>query len=206
MQQMQEMRADRGVVGLDLDAAAVMGIVVPVKQHGAERGHQAVGDVAGAGRVVVVTLRQHAAERRDAGTHHVHRMRRRRQLFQRVQHRARQPAQRFQLRLVIGELGAGRQAAVHEQVRDFLEFADAGNVEDVVTPVVQVVAAAADAAKRGIPGDDARERHGFLWCRPYVSHRFLPKLVPRVAVRSAFQPASRKCRAGQQHPAARDQP
>ncbi len=51
MQQMQEMAADAVVVGLDLDAPAVVGEVVPVEQHRAERGHQPVGDVAGAGRV-----------------------------------------------------------------------------------------------------------------------------------------------------------
>ena len=47
---MQEMPADRIVVGLDVDAAAVVGVVVPVEQHRAERGHQPVGDVARAGR------------------------------------------------------------------------------------------------------------------------------------------------------------
>ena len=114
VQQMQEMGADRGVVGLHLDTAAVMGVVVPVQQHRAERGHQAVGDVAGAGRIVVVALRQYAAERRYARAHDVHRMRRRRQLFECVEDRARQAAQRFQLRLVVGELSAGRQAAVDQ--------------------------------------------------------------------------------------------
>ena len=59
-------------------------------------------------------------------------------------------------------------------MRDLLELADAGNVEDVIAPVVQVVAAAADAAKRGIAGDDAGERHGFLWGWLYVSHLFSP--------------------------------
>ena len=53
MQQMQEVRADRVVVGFHVDAAAVMGVVMPIEQHGAERGHQPVGDVARAGRVVV---------------------------------------------------------------------------------------------------------------------------------------------------------
>ena len=85
-----------------------------------------------------------------------------RQLFQAVQHRARQAAQRLQLCLVVGEFGAGRQAAVHQQIRDLLELAGACDVEDVVAPVVQVVAAAADGAQRGVAGDDAGERHAFL--------------------------------------------
>ena len=87
VQQMQEVRADRIVVGFDVDAAAVVGVVVPVEQHRAERGHQPVGDVARAGLVVVVGLGQHAAERRDAGAHDVHRMRGGGQQFQRLQHR-----------------------------------------------------------------------------------------------------------------------
>ena len=87
MEQMQEMRADRIVVGFDLDPAAVVGVVVPVQQHRSERGHQSVGDVARAGLIVVVGLRQHAAERGDAAPQDVHRMRGGRQQFQRLQHR-----------------------------------------------------------------------------------------------------------------------
>ena len=97
--------ADRVVVGLDLDAPAVMREVVPVEQHRAERRHQPIGDVARAGAVVVGASGQHAAERRDAGAHHVHRMRRRRQRFQHPLHRRRQPAQRLELGLVGGKFG-----------------------------------------------------------------------------------------------------
>jgi len=45
VQQVQEVPADRIVVGLDLDALASAAEVVPVEQHRAERRHQPVGDV-----------------------------------------------------------------------------------------------------------------------------------------------------------------
>ena len=69
VQQVQEMATDGIIIGFDLDAPAVVGEVVPVQQHGAERRHQAVGDVACALDVVVVFFRQRAAEGRDAGAH-----------------------------------------------------------------------------------------------------------------------------------------
>ena len=46
MQQMQEMPADGIVVGLEPDALAVAGVVVPVAQHRAERGEQPIRNVA----------------------------------------------------------------------------------------------------------------------------------------------------------------
>ena len=45
---------------------------------------------------------------------------------------------------------------------DFLELADPCDIEDVVAAIVQVVAAAADAAQRGVAGGHAGQRHGFL--------------------------------------------
>src|SRR3546814_3806261 len=74
---------------------------------------------------------------------------RRRQLFERGLDRSRQAAQRLQLGLVRGEFGNGRQLAMHEQMRDFLELALRGDIENVVAAVVQVIAAAADRAQRG---------------------------------------------------------
>ena len=61
VQQVQEVAADRVVVGLDVDPPAVVAPVIPVQQHRAERGHQPVGDVARAGRAVVVAFGQHGA-------------------------------------------------------------------------------------------------------------------------------------------------
>src|SRR5882757_9920313 len=91
-------------------------------------------------------------------------------------------------------------------MRDLLEFAGAGDIEDVVTPVMQVIAAAADAAERGIAGDDAGERDGFLWCWLYVSHCVLPTILLHVVPSSAFAVASRKCRAAALHPVAKARP
>ncbi len=107
-------------------------------------------------------LGQHGAEQRDAGAHHVHRVRRRRNLLERRAHRGRNAAQRLQACVVRGELGARRQLAVDEQVGDLLEFADGGDVEDVVAAVVQVVAGAADRAQRRVAGGDAGQRDRFL--------------------------------------------
>ena len=49
-----------------------------------------------------------------------------------------------------------------QQMRDFLEFAGLGDIEDVVAPVMQVVAGAADRAQRGVAGDDARQGDRFF--------------------------------------------
>jgi hypothetical protein len=58
-----------------------------------------------------------------------------------------------------------RQRAVHEQVRDFLERRLRGEVVDVVAAVMQVVAAAADGAQRGVARGGAAQRDGFLGLR-----------------------------------------
>ncbi len=163
VQQMQEMRADRIVVGLDLDAPAVMAEVIPVQQHRAERGHQLVGDVARARNVVVVLFRQGAAERRYAGTHHVHRVRSGGQAFQHRLHVRRQAAQHLQLGLVALQFAAVGQLAVHQQIGDFLEFAGIGHIQDVVAAVMQIVAGAAHRAKRSVARGNTRQGDGFLW-------------------------------------------
>src|SRR5665213_2888472 len=131
VQQVQEMRADRIVVGLDVDQAAVVARVIPVAQHRAQRGDQAVGDVARARGVVCIPCRQCRAERGNAGAHHVHRVCGRGQRFEDILHDGGQSAHRCELALVARELGARRQLAVHEQVRDLLVFALVGDVEDV---------------------------------------------------------------------------
>ena len=55
-----------------------------------------------------------------------------------------------------------RQLAVHQQVRDFFELALVREIEDVVAAVVQVVAAAAHRAERGVARGHARQGDGFL--------------------------------------------
>src|SRR5690606_15771514 len=58
VQQVQEVPTDAVVVGLHVDDAAVVAVVVPVQQGRAHAGHDAVGDVARIGQVVVVFLGQ----------------------------------------------------------------------------------------------------------------------------------------------------
>ena len=157
MQQLQEMTADRIVLGLDLDPLACVAVVMPVHQHRAQACDQPIGDLAGAGDAVVVLLRQHAPQRRNTRTHDVHRMTRRRQLLEHRFHGRRQPPQARELRLVHGEFRAIRQFAVNQQMRDLLELTMLGDVEDVVTAVVQIVAAASHGAQRGVAGGDAGE-------------------------------------------------
>ncbi len=111
MQQMQEVPADRIIFRLDVNRLPGMAVVIPVRQHRAERRDEPIRDVARAGGVVIVLLRQRAAERRHARAHHIHRMRGRRQRFERRAHHRRQAAQALQLRLVRRELGAIRQLA-----------------------------------------------------------------------------------------------
>jgi hypothetical protein len=52
-----------------------------------------------------------------------------------------------------------RQLLTDEQIGHFLELRFIGEVEDVVTAIVQVVARAADGAERGVPGRYAGERN-----------------------------------------------
>ena len=159
---MEEMAADAIVIGLDIDAPSMQREVVPVEQHRPQRGDEPVGDIPGAVRLMARRLGQHAAEHGDARPHHVHRVRGGGNGLQRRPHRRRNAAQHAQLRLVAAQLGLGRQGAVDEQMRDLLERAARRDVEDIVAAIMQVVAGAADGAERGIPGDDAGQRYGFL--------------------------------------------
>ena len=162
VQQVQEVAGDGVVVGLDVDAAAVAGEVPPVQQHRTKAGHQAVGDVAGLGHRVAFALGQHRAQHRTARAHHVHRMRIGRHQLQRVGDDGRQAAQAPELGLVGSQLGGGGQRAVHQQVGDFLEAGLGRQVLDVVTTVMQVVAAAADGAQGGVAGGRAAQGHRLL--------------------------------------------
>ena len=56
------------------------------------------------------------------------------------------PRNAISFALVVGEFGARRQFAVHDQESDLLELADIGDVENVVPAIVQIVARAADGA------------------------------------------------------------
>ncbi|MNN01320.1 hypothetical protein D3C81_1139350 [compost metagenome] len=155
MQQMQEVRAYRIVVSFYFDALAVVAVVIPVEQDGAQRSHQAIRDIARTRCIVVVFFRDHAAKGRDASAHHIHRMRCRRQPFQRGFYIGRQAAQFLEFDLVRFQFGDGRQLAMHQQMRDFLEFTAVSNSEDIVTTVVQIIAGFTDGAKCRIAGGHA---------------------------------------------------
>ena len=152
VQQVQEMPADRIVVGLDVDAPARMRVVIPVQQHRAEARHQPVGDVARLGELVVRIFRQHRAERGAGAAQYVHRVRARGNALEHAAHRGRDAAQAAQLGLVGGELRRGGQLAMHEQVGDLLELRRIGEIQDVVAAIVQVVAAPPDGAQRSVTG------------------------------------------------------
>ncbi len=158
MQQMQEVPADGIVIGLGLNAPAVMRIVVPVKQNGAERGHQAVGNILGTGNVVILFLRQHGAEHGDTGAHHIHRMSRCGNPFERGFQVRGQTTQTLELGLVRLEFSDGRQLAMHEQICDLFELGGAGNIEDVIATIMQIIARLADGAQRGIARCHTRQR------------------------------------------------
>src|SRR5690606_40179725 len=105
VQQVQEVPADAVVVGLDVNDAAVVAVVVPVQQRRAQIRHQPVGDVARARDVVVVFFGQHAAQHRYGRAHDVHGVAGRGQGFQGVLQLRGQAAQCAQLCLVGFQFG-----------------------------------------------------------------------------------------------------
>jgi hypothetical protein len=178
VQQPQEVSAYRIVVRIGVDAAAIVAVVVPIEQHGAERRNQLVGDIARARDVVSLRLRHDRSEGRASGAHHVHGVGRCRNV---LQHRAqflRQSPQRAQPLLVGGKLGPRRQPLVDQQVRDLLEFAPLRDIQNVVTAVMEIVAAAPDRAQGRGAGLDPGERYGLLGLEDgfliAFAHRFSP--------------------------------
>lgn len=136
--------------------------MVPVKQHAAQAGHQAVGDIARTWKVVVVFLRQRAAQGGDTGAHHVHGMAGGGQLFQRSLYAAGQAAQSLELGFVGLEFGLCGQLAMYQQMGDLFKLADLGNVQDVVAAVVQVVAGLSHGAQRRIACGHTGEGDGLF--------------------------------------------
>ena len=52
--------------------------------------------------------------------------------------------------------------AVDQQVGDFLEFCAFGEIQDVVTAIMQVVAGTANGTDSGVTGGCTGQRDGFL--------------------------------------------
>ncbi len=173
VEQVQEMRADTVVVGLDFDASAVVRVVEPVQEHGAKAGHETVGDIAGVRHIVVKRLGKHAPQRRDPGAHHIHRMGRRGNGFEHLLHALRQPAQPAQLGLVCDQLRWRRKVAMHQEVGDFLELGGLGELENVIPAIMQVVARPAHGAQCGVPGGHAGESDRLLGLESDFAHRIL---------------------------------
>ncbi len=154
--------ADRIVRRFHLDALAAAREVMPVEQHRSERRHQPVGNIQRRLRRMRLRLRLERAEHADTDAQHVHRMRAGRQLLERSLHARRQTAQAAQALLVVLQFGARRQLAVQQQIRHLFELALRRKIEDVVAAIVQVVAGAADGAKRCVSRRDPGERNGLL--------------------------------------------
>src|SRR5690606_25702676 len=114
------------------------------------------------GNVVIVFLGQQATQHRYGRAHDVHRVAGGRQGLEGGLQLNRQATQAAQLLLVCVQFGTIGEFAVNQQVGDFLEFAAVGDIENVVTAVVQIIARAAHRAKRGVAGDHAREGNRFL--------------------------------------------
>ncbi|SAL56298.1 hypothetical protein AWB64_06216 [Caballeronia sordidicola] len=150
MQQMQEMPADGIVVRFGFDAPAVMRIVIPVEQDRPQRRHQAVSNVFCARDVVILFFGQHGAEYGDAGAHDVHGMGGCWNPFERRFQVRGQATQSLEPGLVRLEFGGVGQLAMHEQIGDLLELGRAGDIENVIAAIMQIVARLADSAQRGV--------------------------------------------------------
>ena len=51
---------------------------------------------------------------------------------------------------------------MNEKMRDLLELAGFGDIEDIVATIMQVVASSANGAEGRVTGDDAGERDGLF--------------------------------------------
>jgi hypothetical protein len=162
VEEMEEVGADAVVVGLDLDASAVMSEVVPVEKDAAERGHEAVGEVEGGVVGVGLGFGLDGGEHGDADAEDVHGMGGGGDLLEGDLDWLGKAAQAAEALLVVGELVRGGEMAVEQEVGYFFELAVGGEVEDVVAAVVEVVAVAADGAEGGVAGGDAGEGYGFF--------------------------------------------
>ena len=111
---------------------------------------------------MLLALRPNASHHAHAGAQHIHRMRARRQQFQRLFYFLGQPAQPYQSLLVRREFARVGQPAMDQQVRHFLKLAMRGKVDNVEPAIVQVIAGVAHGAQRGLPGGRTGKGHGLL--------------------------------------------
>ncbi len=162
VQQVEEVPADGVVVGFDVDAVAVMHEVMPVEQHGAKRGHEAVGYVERSPVRVGLRLGLERCEHGDSDAENVHGMSAGRNLLEGELHLLRKAAQAAEMLLVVIELLGGGQLAVEEEIGDLFEGAVRGESKDVVAAIVQIIAIATDSAERCVARGNAGKSYGFL--------------------------------------------
>jgi hypothetical protein len=162
VEEMEEVCSDGVVVCFDFDAMAGVREVVPVEEDGAERGHEAVGDVEGGVDGVGLGFGLDGGEHGDADAEDVHGMRGGGDLLERDFDWLGKAGEAAEALLVVGEFVRGGEMAVEQEMGDFFELAVGGEIEDVVAAIVEVVAVAADGAEGGVAGGDAGEGYGFL--------------------------------------------
>ncbi len=111
---------------------------------------------------VEAAFRLQATQHRATRAQHVHGVRVGGEQFQRGLERVRQPAHPGEERAVFGQLRAGGQLAVEEQVGDLLEPGLGGEVFDGVAAVGKAEAFLADGADGRFTGVDPGESAGFV--------------------------------------------
>ena len=156
MQQVQEVTADRVVVGLGFNPSAIVAVVVPIQQYRTERSHQTICDIARARGVMIIFLWQDTTQCRNTRPHHIHRMRRCRQPLQASFHIRWQAAQRFQFLLISLQLSSRRQFSVNQQMRDLFKLAALREIKNVISTVMQVITGATYRTKRCITCGNTR--------------------------------------------------
>ena len=162
VQQMQEMRGDRIVVGVHFDAPAAVTEVVPVAQHRRQARQYPIRQLTRRRGRMLRMLRLETAEHRHAAAQHIHRVTRARQQLERAAQRRRQIAPCLEPPLVGRQFARIGKFLVNQQVSDLLVLRSLGDVEDVEAAVMQVVAGQPDSGQRGVARHHARQRYRFL--------------------------------------------
>src|ERR1700679_1140320 len=123
VEEMEEVSADAVVVCFNGDSSAVVCEVVPVEEDGAERGHEAVGDVECGVVSVGLGFGLDGGEHGDPDAEDAHGMRGGGDLLEGDLDWLGKAAQAAEALLVVGELVSGGEMAVKQEVGYFFELA-----------------------------------------------------------------------------------
>ena len=168
LERRQEMSGHRVLVGVHVDAHAVVAVAVPVVDDGRQHADEPVGGGVLVGEVALgFEIPQGGASR----AHDVHRVRGGGDALQDFPQRCRQSAQTLEFLPIRGELSRVREFPAEQQVRDFLERGGLGEIVDPVTPVRKPRARPAHRAERGLAGALTPQARTTEFV---VSHRILP--------------------------------